>query len=149
MRYGSVRRSIWIEAAVVSLLVAGAVAAFVEDAASPMDRDELAISAADLRTLSSAAKRLADQFLAGQLTETFFQEQSSLLYDQVKSSHEELESGVVEPGLEKQRANLTRLAVLTEEQVAALENGDDVRAARDSLAELFGQFKESEDGLKH
>ena len=142
-------RRIWIEAAVVSLLVAGGVAALVENAASPMDRDELAISAADLRTSSSAAKRLADQFLAGQLTETFFQEQSSLLYDQVKSSHEELESGVVEPSLEKQRADLTRLAVLTEEQVAALENGDDVRAARDSLAELFDQFKVLEDGLKH
>ena len=149
MRYGSVRRSIWIGAAVVSLLVAGAVAAFVENAASPMDREELAISAADLRTTASAGSRLADQFLAGQLTETFFQEQSSLLYDQVKSSHQELESAAVEPGLEQQGADLTRLAVLTEEQVAALENGDDVRAARDSLAELFDQFKVLEDGLKH
>ena len=45
-----------IEAAVASLLLVGGIAALVQNASSPADRDELKISAAGLRTLCSTAR---------------------------------------------------------------------------------------------
>lgn len=139
----------WVEAAVVLLLIGGGIAAFVQSAATPMNRNELKISAADFRVMSSAGSLLAEQYLDGRTTETFFHAQSSLLRDEAKSSREDIENAEVEPGLEQQRGALLQLAKETENEIATLDDfPDNAALARDRLRGIYGRLHDLEEGLK-
>src|SRR5215213_2578973 len=86
------KKKLWIQAAVVLLLLAGAVAAFIRSENKPMSKDEIKIAAADLRSFSAAGAQLCAQFLDGQTTETFLKTQSSLLEDKVADLKKQLDS---------------------------------------------------------
>src|SRR5690348_352772 len=97
MRSAAVKRSFWIEAGIAVLLIALAVAAFVRSEMKPLNVDELKINTSDLRSLAASGDQLAVQFLRGNLTDTFFQTQTSLLQDKVKSTRKSLDSSEAAP----------------------------------------------------
>jgi hypothetical protein len=149
MRLKAKKRSIWIEAGAVILVMALAVAAFVRSETKPMDRDELKIDAANLRSLASGGDQLTGQFLDGRLTETFFHEQASLMRDNVKNTRKQIESSQAESELELKRWETGHLAQQLEGELSALSSGSrHPGQIRSELAALFTQLKQMEDSLK-
>lgn len=149
MKPGAKKRHLWIQTGVVLLLAAGAVAAFIQSETTPLNKDELKIAAADLRSFASVGRQLAEQFLKGQTTETFFQTQSSLLQDKAKSERKNLDSSNPEKGLELKHWEARHLARQVENTLTKLtDKSQDVVKTKNELANLFQQLKELEDGLK-
>jgi inorganic triphosphatase YgiF len=131
------------------LLIAGGIAAFVQNSATPMGRDELKISAADLRVMASAGSLLAEQYLDGRTTDTFYREQSSLLRDEARSAREDVEETDVVPGAEQQHDALVQLAKETENEIAALADfPQSAPSAEVNLRLIFGRLQALEAELK-
>jgi hypothetical protein len=149
MRLGAKKRSIWVEAGVVALLIALAVTAFVRNETRPLKQADIKIAAANLRSLSSDAGQLVKQFLDGQVTETFFRSQASLMRDNAKSAAKQMESSRADGDLELKRWQTGRLGEQLEANLKGLADGtSDPTTVRVELKKLFGELKKMEDGLK-
>jgi hypothetical protein len=143
------KKKLWIQAAVVLLLLAGAVAAFIRSENKPLSKDEIKIAAADLRSFSAAGAQLCAQFLDGQATETFLKTQSSLLEDKVADLKKQLDSADSEKGFELKHWEARSLARQADESLKRLaDNTQAVSQTRDELKNLFPKIKELEDSLK-
>jgi hypothetical protein len=143
------KRNLLIQTAVLLLLVGGAIAAFIRAETKPLSRDELKIEAANLRSLASEGRQLSEQFLAGQMTETFFQTQTSLLQDKAQSEREKLDSSDIESGFELKHWQARHLAKQVEGVFSRLrDKSQNASQTKDELANLFSQLKELEDSLK-
>jgi hypothetical protein len=143
------KKKLWIQAALVLLLLAGAVAAFIRAETKPMSKDEIKIAAADLRSFSAAGAQLSAQFLDGQTTETFLKTQSSLLEDKVKDVKKELDSANPEKGFELKHWQARSLARQADESLRRLtENPQAANRTKSELQNLFPQLKDLEDSLK-
>ena len=139
---------LWIQAAVVWLLIGLAVAIFVRSEMKPLNTDELKISASDLRTFSRTTQLLLNQLHAGDLTETFFHSQLSLLRDKVTSERKSLESSTAESDVEQERAKLTDSAKQLESAMQiADEHPEGAEQAEHDLEQLYQTFKNTEDQL--
>jgi hypothetical protein len=149
MRLGAKKRKIWVEAAVLLLLAGGAVAAFIQNETKPMGRDELKIAAADLRSLAAGGKELTNQHLAGNTTETFFENQSELMRDNIKSTRETLEKSRAEGDLELKRWETAHLGKRLETAFESLNTRPQEREkTRDEIEKLFVKLRDMEASLK-
>ena len=149
MRSAAVKRSFWIEAGIAVLLIAWAVAAFVRSEMKPLNVDELKINTSDLRSLAASGDQLADQFLQGNLTDTFFQTQTSLLQDKVKSTRKSLDSSLAEPDVQSELGQSRGLAAKLETAYGHLTDpSQDVGKTKEELAGLVTPLEHLEDGLK-
>jgi hypothetical protein len=149
MKAGAKKRNLWIEAAVVALLLALAVTAFVRSEMKPLTADELKIDASDLRSLSSSGAQLQHQYPRGTLTAAFFRTQASLLRDNVKSTRESLESARPEPDVEAELAKIRALAGQLEEAYNTLVDGSaGAGQTEGTMKDLVASFKSLEEALK-
>ena len=143
------KKKLWSQAAVVLLLLVGAVAAFIRSETKPMNRDELKIAAANLRSFTAAGSQLSAQFLDGRTTETFLRTQSSLLADKVKDVRKNLDSANPEKGFELKHWQARNLARQADESLTRLsENPQTANQTKSELENLFPQLKDLEDSLK-
>jgi len=149
MRLGAKKRSIWIEAGVIVLLIALAVTLFVQNETKPLKQADIKIAAANLRSLSSDAGQLVQQFLDGEVTETFLRSQASLMRDKAKSTAKQMESSKADGEMELKRWQTGHLGEQLETKLAQLADGTgDSAAVHVELKKLFGELKEMEDSLK-
>jgi hypothetical protein len=143
------KKKLWIQAGVILLLLAGAVAAFIRAETKPMSRDEMKIAAANLRSFTAAGAQLSAQFLDGQTTEIFLKTQSSLLEDKVKDLKKQLDSANPEKGFELKHWQARSLARQADESLTRLsDNPQAANQTNGELQNLFPQLKDLEDGLK-
>lgn len=139
---------LWIQAAVIWLLIGLAVAIFVRDEMTPLNADELKISASDLRTFSRTTQLLLHQLHDGDLTETFFHSQLSLIKDKVTSERKSLESSTAEDDVELEHQKITESAKRLESTMQIIDNWpDDSSQAENDLQMLFQTLRETEDKL--
>ena len=85
-------RNFWIQAGSLLLFIGLIVSSYIWSATKPIDREELAIEIADLRSLTAAGAELSGQFSTGKLPETFFQNQLELMHEKITASRETLGS---------------------------------------------------------
>jgi hypothetical protein len=139
---------LWIQAAVVWLLIGLAVASFVRSEMKPLNADELKISASDLRTFSRTTQVLLDHLHRGDLTANFFHSQLSLVRDKVTSERKSLESSTAEGDVEQERAKLTDSAKQLESAMQIVDAHPDRSAQSEhDLEQLYQTFKNTEDQL--
>lgn len=149
MRFGAKKRSIWVEAGVVVLLIALAVTAFVRNETRPLKKDDIKIAAANLRSLSADAGQLVQQFLDGQVTETFLRSQALLMRDNAKSTAKQMESSKADGDIELERWETGHLGEQLAANLKGLSDGtNDPATVRVELKKLFGEFRKMEDSLK-
>jgi hypothetical protein len=132
----------WIELSVVSLVCALLIFATIYSATRPLDAEDLAINAGDLRSLSSAGSLVSDQFTNGKLTETFFRDQVELTLDKVRDIRDTLETSAVEPTARVDADRLNQLAGRVEAAFDHLPN-----SGRE-LKDLSASLKILEENLK-
>lgn len=140
-----------MQAAGLLLLASAAIAVFIRAETRPMTQDELKIEAGEFRSFASEGRLLSEQFLAGQLTETFFETQTHFLQDKAKSERKKLDSADPEKGFELKHWQARHLGKQVEEDLTRLENKqtEEISRTKDELANLFSQLKELEDSLKN
>jgi hypothetical protein len=152
MRPAARTRILWLQAAVVLLLLGGLVGWLVRVEMKPLGRAELKIEAADLRSYAAAGRLLAEQALTGKTTQAFFQTQTYLLQDKAESATKKLDSVEPKSGLEAQHLQARHLARQVQTALqslnASVTNPQGMNQAKDELANLFPQLKELEESLK-
>lgn len=152
MRQTSNQRKLWIEVMAVILLILGLLAWLVHVETQPLNRNELKIEVSQLRSYSAEAGLLAEQALATNVTETFFQTQTYLLRDKAQSSSSSLESATVDSGLEANHGQARQLAgqlkTLLEQLSGSFANPDELNRASSNLKSLSAELKAAEQSLK-
>src|SRR6478672_5384231 len=91
------RRHFWIEVVLLVLIVGSIALAIMASALEPLNKDDIKLTAGDLRSFAAAGRELIAQHQAGQLTETFFKTQVEMLDDKVSSSRKTLIDSDAEP----------------------------------------------------
>jgi hypothetical protein len=134
-----------MEVVVSILLVATSVSAFVVSETLPLKKDDIKIEAADLRSFAAVGWSLTEQYSAGQLTETFFRNQTELTAQKVEDAVSYLENSRSTSDVSNEHKNVTRLAqelLRTFDQVESSPNG-----ANAKFSTLGQQLKQIEDRL--
>jgi hypothetical protein len=142
-------RNFWIEAALLIALVVATGAAIIVSLNQPLKSSDIELAAADLRSFAAVGRLLADQRLTGNLTETFFDTQVSLLDEKVGATHKTLSDSAVEPKAEGDRqlaADVAKEVSAAIQQLKSLNgNEPEVMGRFDELATKAGRL---EDRLK-
>ena len=98
----------------LALLAAPLIALFgwilVVAAESPLDVIDFEIEASQLHSLSVEANKLAEDLLAGQTTEDYFDVHARMLFDKVADARSKLQSREPRAGLESSHRDVTELA---------------------------------------
>ena len=139
----------WIEVAGVLIFCSLIAAWFIVSSTRPLDSEDLAIHAGDLRSLSAAGSRMSEQYSNGELTDTFFEEQLALMNDKIETARETLESSNVE---DEARPAAERVKQLSSRVDAAFDGlsvnkGETLKGGRE-LKDLAVALKALEDDLK-
>jgi hypothetical protein len=141
------RLDFWIETAVV-LLFCGLVAAwFIRSSNKPLDAENLAIHAGDLRSLSASGALLSDESSQGKITGTFFHEQIELTDDKVDDINDALEKSDTIPEVKSESEQLKALG----DRVSSafqLMSADNSSQSGHELKQLSSSLKSLEDELK-
>jgi len=130
-------RHFWIEVVLLVLITAGIATAFLIDEMQPLNKQDIKMDVSDLRSFAAAGRQLLDQQQKGQLTQTFFDSQASLLKEKVSSTTEALHDGA-EPAAERDRREASDLAAQLSAAVEDLEAG---RSNGSSLGRVLEELK--------
>lgn len=76
-------------------MVALLIAAAIRTETKPLGVDDVKVSASDLRTLANSACELTNQWIDGEVTETFFKSQMSMIEDKADSEKKSLSTANV------------------------------------------------------
>ena len=138
---------LWIQAAIVWLTLGLAVVVFVRSELKPLDADELKITAGDLATFSRSTQQLLTQHSHGDLTDTFFHSQLSLIKDKVTSEKRSLESSEAEDEIELEQRKTVESAKRLETAIDVANAEPHDHIAGNELEALHQTFKSIEDDL--
>ena len=138
------KRNLWIEAAAVLIFCAFIGAWFIISSTRPLDAAKLAIHAGDLRSFSASASLLSDQFSNGNVTGTFFHEQTELLRDKVDDVRETLETSDIAPELTNSADRLKDVS----KRVGIILESDNVAGHNYELKNYAASLRSLEDALK-
>ena len=142
------QRQVWLQAAVVLLIVAALVAWFVWSETKPLNHVELKIPIADLRTYCAAAVLQADLTLHGKTTQSFYESQLIMLREKVSADMKALDSAKVESGLEIKHWQARRLVRELQTSLDQLQSSfaqpKQIEAVKTDLENLLPRLKELE-----
>ena len=104
------KRSYWIGVSIVWLMVALLIVAVIRSETKPLGVDDVKVSASDLQTLANSAYELTNQWVAGEVTETFFKSQMSLIEDKADSEKKSLSTAKVDDEATEEERQLYDIA---------------------------------------
>jgi hypothetical protein len=152
MRESAKTRNAWGQAAVVLLLSGGFVLWGVRAANKPLDREELKIEVADLRSHASEGARFAAEASPGKTTRTYFEEQTRMLADKAREAKKELDDAKAEAGLEVRHWEARHLAgqveALLRQLPSAFAQPQEANRLKGELEKLYTQLRGLEESLK-
>ena len=144
-------RKLWTQAVSLTLIIIGLVVWFIHSQTKPLDRNELKIEVARLRSYCAEAELLDARVRSYKPTQTFFQVESYLLLDKTNGSRRGLEDADVEPGLEidhwQARQLASRLKAGLERMSGSFDNSPVSNIRSTNFSEIFVQLKMLEDSL--
>jgi hypothetical protein len=141
-------RNFWIEAVVILLLIAAGAAAFTIASMEPLNKDDLKIHTGDLRSFAAAGRLLAIQFSRGEMTETFFRNQTELIQEKASTTESSLRDAKTTPELSTQLKEVTSLAHEVSAALSEMHSGADASSSTAKLDSLTHQLSTQEDRLK-
>ena len=148
----SARTKLWAQAGALVLLALLLVAWLVHAETKPLNRDELKIEVAGLRSTAAEARLLTEQTLATRTTRPFFETESYLLNDKTQTAKQVLDSAKVESGLEAKHLQARQLAAELQNECEKLSgsftNSAEMNRSKNSLEQLTTRLKELEESLK-
>jgi hypothetical protein len=152
MRQRSSNSKLWAQAGALVLLALLLLAWLVHAETKPLNRDELKIEVAGLRSTAAEARLLAEQTLATHTTRPFFETETYLLNDKTKTAKQALDSAKVESGLEAKHLQARQLAGELQNECEKLSgsfaNSAEMNRSKNSLEQLTTRLKELEESLK-
>ena len=152
MKQRSPSSKLWTQAGALALLVLLLVAWLIHAETKPLNRDELKIEVAGLRSTAAEARLLAGQTLSARTTRPFFETETYLLNDKTQTAKQALDSAAVEAGLDAKLLQARQLAGELQNECQKLSgsfaNSAELNRAKDSLEQLTSRLKELEESLK-
>jgi len=152
MRQQSSNSKLWAQAGALILLVLLLLVWLVRAETKPLNRDQLKIEVAGLRSTSVEARLLTEQTLATRTTRPFFETETYLLDDKAQTAKQALDSAKVESGLEAKHLQARRLAAELQNECEKLRgsfaNSAELDRAKSTLEQLTARLKELEESLK-
>lgn len=143
-------RNFWIEAVLLILILASIAIAIIASELKPLNKNDVELTVADLRSFAAAGKQLIAQHQAGQLTEMFYKTQIQLLEEKVGSSRQKLIDSDADAEAKQPQRTASDLAA----QIgAAINDVESSPLSGDSSAQRLGSLenrsRELEEHLKH
>ena len=144
------KRNFWIEVVLLILIVGSIAVAIIASELKPLDKNDIKLTAADLRSFAAAARQLVAQHQAGQLTETFFNTQIQMLDDKVSSSRQSLMDSDAETEAKQSQRAASDLAAQIGAAIDQIESSSQNESSTaQQLAALENKTKQLEERLKH
>jgi hypothetical protein len=142
-------RRFLIEAGLLVAIMVAIAAAVIFAALQPLSLDELKADVGDLRTSASAGRLLATQYMEGNVTDAFLRNNAELIYGQVKSIRNKLDSADPEKDIVLEHWEARHYAKQLESAMYRMSNDDTgIGIERDKAGDLIPQFRDLEDKLK-
>jgi len=143
------RRNFWIEAALFVLIVAAITTAIIASELEPLNKNDIKLTASDLRSFAAAGRQLIAQHQAGHLTDTFFNTQVELLDDKVSNSRQMLIDSDAEPEAKQSQRAALDLASQIDAALDQIQGSQNVSSIAQQLSSLENNSKQLEDRLKN
>jgi len=143
------RRNFWIEAALFVLIVAAITTAIIASELEPLNKNDIKLTASDLRSFAAAGRQLIAQHQAGHLTDTFFNTQVELLDDKVSNSRQMLIDSDAEPEAKQSQRAALDLASQIDAALDQIQGSQNESSIAQQLSSLENNSKQLEDGLKN
>ena len=143
------RRNFWIEAALFVLIVAAITTAIIASELQPLNKNDIKLTASDLRSFAAAGRQLIAQHQAGHLTDTFFNTQVELLDDKVSNSRQMLIDSDAEPEAKQSQRAALDLASQIDAALDQIQGSQNVSSIAQQLSSLENNSKQLEDRLKN
>ena len=143
------RRNFWIEAALFVLIVAAITTAIIASELEPLNKNDIKLTASDLRSFAAAGRQLIAQHQAGHLTDTFFNTQVELLDDKVSNSRQMLIDSDAEPEAKQPQRAALDLASQIDAALDQIQGSQNVSSIAQQLSSLENNSKQLEDRLKN
>jgi len=143
------RRNFWIEAALFVLIVAAITTAIIASELQPLNKNDIKLTASDLRSFAAAGRQLIAQHQAGHLTDTFFNTQVELLDDKVSDSRQMLIDSDAEPEAKQSQRAALDLASQIDAALDQIQGSQNESSIAQQLSSLENNSKQLEDGLKN
>ena len=143
------RRNFWIEAALFVLIVAAITTAIIASELQPLNKNDIKLTASDLRSFAAAGRQLIAQHQAGHLTDTFFNTQVELLDDKVSNSRQMLIDSDAEPEAKQSQRAALDLASQIDAALDQIQGSQNESSIAQQLSSLENNSKQLEDRLKN
>ena len=143
------RRNFWIEAALFVLIVAAITTAIIASELQPLNKNDIKLTASDLRSFSAAGRQLIAQHQAGHLTDTFFNTQIEMLDDKVSDSRQMLIDSDAEPEAKQSQRAALDLASQIDAALDRIQGSQNVSSIAQQLSSLENNSRQLEDLLKN
>ena len=143
------RRNFWIEAALFVLIVAAITTAIIASELEPLNKNDIKLTASDLRSFAAAGRQLIAQHQAGHLTDTFFNTQVELLDDKVSNSRQMLIDSDAEPEAKQSQRAALDLASQIDAALDQIQGSQNVSSIAQQLSSLENNSRQLEDLLKN
>ena len=143
------RRNFWIEAALFVLIVAAITTAIIASELEPLNKNDIKLTASDLRSFAAAGRQLIAQHQAGHLTDTFFNTQVELLDDKVSNSRQMLIDSDAEPEAKQSQRAALDLASQIDAALDQIQGSQNESSIAQQLSSLENNSKQLEDRLKN
>jgi len=143
------RRNFWIEAALFVLIVAAITTAIIASELEPLNKNDIKLTASDLRSFAAAGRQLIAQHQAGHLTDTFFNTQVELLDDKVSNSRQMLIDSDAEPEAKQSQRAALDLASQIDAALDRIQGSQNVSSIAQQLSSLENNSRQLEDLLKN
>ena len=143
------RRNFWIEAALFVLIVAAITTGVIASELEPLNKNDIKLTASDLRSFAAAGRQLIAQHQAGHLTDTFFNTQVELLDDKVSDSRQMLIDSDAEPEAKQPQRAALDLASQIDAALDQIQGSQNESSIAQQLSSLENNSKQLEDRLKN
>jgi len=143
------RRNFWIEAALFVLIVAAITTAIIASELQPLNKNDIKLTASDLRSFSAAGRQLIAQHQAGHLTDTFFNTQVESLNDKVSDARQSLIDSDAEPEAKQSQRAALDLASQIDAALDQIQGSQNVSSIAQQLSSLENNSRQLEDLLKN
>ena len=143
------RRNFWIEAALFVLIVAAITTAIIASELEPLNKNDIKLTASDLRSFAAAGRQLIAQHQAGHLTDTFFNTQVESLNDKVSDARQSLIDSDAEPEAKQSQRTALDLASQIDAALDQIQGSQNVSSIAQQLSSLENNSKQLEDRLKN
>ncbi|HJQ30811.1 MAG TPA: hypothetical protein VJ866_01455 [Pyrinomonadaceae bacterium] len=144
--------SSWLGVAVLLSVVAAGAFAFASAAGGAADVESLKNDVSELKSQAGVGRLLAEQALAGNVTDTFVRAQSEQIRKGAEDTRAKLDPKEFEQSLGTQVLKASDAALRLEGTLRALREGGAARgsaeSAKRSFEALYAELSEMEDGLK-